>query len=67
MIDIKRAVSDKRSVTFQFYKNGELWYITEFGETFPVPTKEAGSATFPAIDKAMLYMRFMRKWNEANA
>lgn len=64
MIDIKRAVTQGRKVTLQFFQNRDLWYMTEFGELFPVPTAEAGSAKFPAVDKASLYMRYMRKWNE---
>ena len=63
MIDIKRAVMEKRQVTFRFYRDGELWYATEFGEEFPVPISDIGTATFQATDKALLFMRYMRKWN----
>ncbi len=63
MIDIKRAVMEKRQVTFQFYRDGDLWYSTEFGEEFPVPVSDIGTATFQATDKALLFMRYMRKWN----
>lgn len=64
MIDIKRAVSDKRMVTFQYYTDGNLWYSTEFSERFPVPIADIGTVTFMAYDKAMLFMRYMRKWND---
>lgn len=64
MIDIKRAVLNERTVTFQFYKDSELWYATEFNEEFPVPIEDIGNATFKAVDKASLFMRYMRKWNE---
>lgn len=64
MIDIKRAVSPGLSVFFQHYVHGDLWYETEFGEQFPVPIADTGGATFLATDKAMLFMRYMRKWND---
>lgn len=64
MIDIKRAVLNKKVVTFQFYKDNELWYSTEFKEEFPVPIEDIGNATFKSVDKASLFMRYMRKWNE---
>lgn len=63
-IDIKEAVSEGRRVKFQYYKNKELWYSTESGETFPVPIEDIGEATFFHTDKAVLFMRYMRKWND---
>jgi len=65
MIDIKRAVSARRVVSFSHYCNGELWYMTEHGDRFPVPVSEAGTATFNNTEKAILFMRYMRKWNAA--
>jgi hypothetical protein len=38
-----------------------LWYVTECGFEFPVPTEDIGNATFLAEDKAMLFMRYIRK------
>lgn len=35
-IDVKRAVSEKRRVTFEFYRDSQLFYKTEFDEVFPV-------------------------------
>jgi hypothetical protein len=67
MIDIKRAVTGGRKVVFSHYADGDLWYKTEFGEQFPVPVSDAGTATFHAKDKALLFMRYMRKWNENTA
>jgi len=64
MIDIKRAILNKKVVTFQFYKDGELWYATEFNEEFPVPIEDIGNATFLNVDKASLFMRYMRMWNK---
>lgn len=67
MIDIKRAVSENRVARFQFYRDGSLWYSTEFGEEFPVPISDIGTATFPRNEKALLLMRYMRKWNQTLA
>jgi hypothetical protein len=54
-------VKDDQTVTFQFYRDGQLWYETECGFEFPVPVAEAGTATFLAKDRAILFMRYIRK------
>lgn len=64
-IDIKRAVSENRRVKFDFYRAGFLYYQTEFGELFSVPIDDIGDATFDRDEKAIMLMRYMRKWNEA--
>jgi hypothetical protein len=51
----------KGHVAFQFYRDGNLWYTTETGLEFPVPIGDVGSATFLAYDKALLFMRYIRK------
>lgn len=61
-IDIKSAV--KGIVTFRYYKDGALWYATENAEVFSVPIDDIGNATFNAVDKGILFMRYMRKWND---
>ncbi len=66
-IDIKRAVSDNRRVLFDFYRAGLLYYKTEFDELFSVPIADVGDATFNTDEKAIMLMRYMRKWNEALA
>jgi hypothetical protein len=60
-IDLKEAVKPGRTVRFTHFKNGELWYETETGFAFPVPATDVGDATFLATDKAMLFMRWIRK------
>jgi len=65
MIDIKRAVEKARVVRFEYYRDGALWYMTEFDELFPVPIEDIGNATFLHLDKAMLFMRYMRKYNKS--
>lgn len=49
-------------VEFQYYRDGNLWYRTsETSFEFPVPIEDIGNATFLARDKAMLFMRYIRK------
>lgn len=61
MNTLKDMVKDKQ-VTFRFYKDGDLWYVTECGFEFPVQISDAGTATFLATDKAMLFMRYIRTY-----
>ena len=61
MLSIKDMVKDNKKVTFQFYRAKELWYATEDGFTFPVPIDDVGEATFLPEDKAILFMRYIRK------
>ncbi len=59
-MSILEMVKDK-VVKFSFYCDGELWYTTECGFQFPVPINDTGTATFKNEDKAMLFMRWIRK------
>ena len=56
-------------VKFQYYRAGNLYYeaTTANGDilVFPVPITDCGEATFLAQDKAMLFMRYIRKHLEA--
>lgn len=61
---IKEMVRNNQKVTFKFYRDGQLWYATECGFEFPVPIQEAGTATFLAEDRAILFMRYIRKHME---
>ena len=61
---IKEMVQNKQKVRFRFYRDGQLWYATECGFEFPVSISEAGTATFFAEDKAILFMRYIRKHME---
>ncbi len=62
-MSIKDMVKDGKKVKFLYIKIDELWYETECGFKFPVPTirEEIGEATFLAEDKAMLFMRYIRR------
>lgn len=64
----------KSRVFFMRYNDGNLWYKTENDHfEFPVPTTDAGNAVFLAVDKGILFMRYIRKhmelleesWNHA--
>jgi hypothetical protein len=61
MNTIKEMVGKNKVVTFSHYQNGELWYNTECGFSFPVPTTDTGTGLFAKIDKAILFMRWIRK------
>ena len=56
------------TVTFDFYRKGELWYkINVDGKdfSFPVPISDTGDAAFLSSDKATMFMRYIRKQLEA--
>ena len=61
MRTLKEMIINNQKVRFCFYRDGNLWYETECGFRFPVPIAEAGTATFEAEDRAMLFMRYIRK------
>ncbi|MFI5407120.1 MAG: hypothetical protein ACHQ1D_11500 [Nitrososphaerales archaeon] len=61
MLSIKDMVKDNKKVFFKFYRQKELWYATEDGFEFPVPIDDAGDGIFLNEDKAMLFMRYIRK------
>lgn len=73
--NIKEAVRPGKSVRFVHYRDAALWYSTEEvvlpdGTTqepllFPVPITDIGNATFLASDRAILFMRYIRKFLES--
>lgn len=63
--NIKDMVKDGKRVNFCYYKHGELFYKTECGFMFPVPISDTGDGTFLAEDKAILFMRYIRKQIQA--
>jgi len=63
-MNLKDMVKRGQKVSISFYSRGSLWYITESGFEFPVPVgdrAEVGNATFLARDKAIYFMRYIRK------
>lgn len=67
MSTLKELVANDKQVHFQFYRKGELHYKTDDGFSFVVPAADAGDGTFLSSDRAMLFMRYIRKQLEANA
>lgn len=61
MRTLKEMVVNNQKVRFEFYRDGQLWYATECGFRFPVPIADTGTATFLAEDRAILFMRYIRK------
>jgi len=60
-MNIKDLIKDKK-VKFSHYKEQELWYFVDGTDfKFPVSTDDVGNATFLAEDKAILFMRWIRK------
>ncbi len=52
-------------VNFVHYFDGNLWYKTsDTAFDFPVPVSDIGNARFLATDRAMLFMRYIRKHME---
>lgn len=64
LIDLVRG---GKKVRFSYYRDQEFWYEQEDGFIFPVSLAEAntGRATFLAEDKAIFFMRWMKKYIEA--
>lgn len=62
MINLTEAV--KNDVEFKYFRDGAMWYETCNGDLFPVPSGDAGSATFNRTERGMYLMRWMRKWND---
>ncbi len=60
-------VKDNKKVKFSFFRDKEFWFEQEDGFLFPISLEEitASRVTILAEDKALLYMRWMRKYLEA--
>lgn len=57
----------KETVSFSFYRKGELHYMTDdSGFNFVVPIEDCGDGQFRSVEKGMLMMRYIRKQLEAN-
>lgn len=61
MLSLKDMVSSGKKVKFLKYFDGDLWYSTEDGFEFPVPISDCGNATMLDEDKAIMFMRYIRK------
>jgi hypothetical protein len=54
-------VNNHQKVRFRYYRDKELWYSTECGFEFPVPIDDTGTGIFLAEDRAILFMRWIRR------
>jgi len=64
-VNIKEIVKDN-SVAFLKYRQGIAYYTvrvpsTDVDHMFPVPLEDIGDATLLATDKAIVFMRYIRK------
>ena len=59
--NLKEMVKDGRKVNFVRYRKGELIYVTECGFEFPVPIDDTGDGIFLAQDKAIIFMRYIKR------
>ena len=57
---IKTLIKNKM-VHFMYYHDGNLWYMTDDDFEFPVPITQCGSAIYLHQDKAIYFMRYIRK------
>lgn len=65
-MDIKRFVAHGNQVLFQFFRQGYFHYSVQDFETgkwfdFQIPLDDIGTATMGYCDKAITYMRWIRK------
>ena len=67
MFTLKELVGQGKRVSFIMYRKGQLHYKTDDGFEFIVPVEDCGDGVFLNEDKAMLFMRYIRKQLEANA
>ena len=65
-MSVKEHISGNKKVHFEFYRQGVLYYKTDTGLLFEVPTSDIGDAVFLAEDRAILFMRWIRKQLEVN-
>ncbi len=63
-------IRDQKKVYFSYYRDKEFWYRHQDGLLFPVALSEvdnpAARATLLAEDKAIYFMRWMKKYIEAS-
>ncbi len=64
-MNIKEIVKDN-TVRFQRYRQNHMYYVVmvpgeDVDYSFPVPLDDVGDATLNAEEKAITYMRYIRK------
>lgn len=63
-VSIKEHVVNNQKVHFSFFRDNQFWYKTDLGFLFPISLEEvqSGKVTLLQEDKALLFMRWMRKY-----
>ena len=66
-VDFKEHVRDGQKVHFVLFRDDQFWYETEKGYRFPISLEEVRNSkvSLLASDKALLFMRWMRKYKES--
>lgn len=57
-------IKQDTKANFLYFRDTELWYETTTGFKFPVPISDTGTAIFKNTDKAIFFMRWIRKHKE---
>lgn len=58
----------KYTAKFKYYRQGELWYNIDTDDEeflFPISISDAGTAVFYTEDRAVIFMRWIRKQLES--
>lgn len=66
MPTLKELVAGDKQVKFVAYRKGNLHYETDCGFEFIVPIEDCDDGVFLNVDRAMFFMRYIRKQLEAN-
>ena len=66
MANLIEHVRKGQKTTFEFYRNGILYYKTEQGLLFEIPSSDTGDAVFNREEKASAMMKWIRQQLEAN-
>ena len=60
-VTIKANKDYGRIINANILQNDSLYYVTSTDVVFPIPISDTNGATFPASDKGILFMRWIRK------
>lgn len=52
----------KGNASFVYWRDNAMWYQTESGLMFPIPVADLDTAQILATEKAMVFMRWIRKY-----
>lgn len=58
---LKEVVAPGKMVTFCTFDYPTMWYQTECGFKFPIPLDDTKDASFKKEDRAIFFMRWIRK------